>query len=462
MNREFLLVAAWILACSTLTGMGTGDFFRNEGLRSRVAWTMARDGLTVVPLLDGELLATKPPLVYWLVAVPARWWGDLPLALARWPSAAAFILIAAGMTMVVRARHGPLAGLSAGLLFPMAIGWFSQVPSAELDLPLTICVASAWVSVAFALDAGKTGLGNDWWLAAGAMAGIGFWTKWTAPVFFHAAVLGMAVLRRDPWILLGLGHGLSIGAEALFGLGWLTLASREVGFQALMDGVVHREALPHLSPWHHRVGLQPADWLTYPLQVIGMGLPAVSGLFLLIRKDFRRETARATVLQVFLMGSLVSLVFWTLVPGHRPRHSLPSVAGLVMVGAWLGGLALARAGTRFRTTWLVAACGAWLIALLVFGIGKMRAGMADTAPANVAGRLEGVLPPGATIGVVGLRDDGLLLQLERRRFRVIRRSATGGESEFWLLTQNEVVEPAESVPGNWTDQQGAGIVLMRR
>jgi len=63
--------------------MGSGDFFRNEGLRSRLAWAMARDGFTVVPRLDGEILATKPPLAYWMVALPARWWGDLPLPLAR-------------------------------------------------------------------------------------------------------------------------------------------------------------------------------------------------------------------------------------------------------------------------------------------------------------------------------------------------------------------------------------------
>ena len=462
MNREILLVAAWTLACSFATGMTSGDFFRNEGLRSRVAWTMARDGLTVVPRLDGELLATKPPLVYWLVAVPARWLGDLPLALARWPSVVAFIVIAAGLALVVSHRHGCHAGLGAGLFFPMAIGWLSQVPSAELDMPLTACVAGSWAALALAFDTAKTVRANRWWVAAGAIAGIGFWTKWTAPVFFHAAVLGMALVRRDPWILLGAGHCLAIGAEAVFGLGWLALASREVGFQALIDGVVHREALPHLSPWHHRVGLQPAEWLSYPFQAVGMGFPAIFALFLLLRRDPRREACAATAFQVLLAGSLVSLAFWTLVPGHRPRHSLPAVAGLVMAAGWLGGLALARSGARARTSWLVAACGVWLVATLAFRNGRIQAAMAETAPAHVAKRLEMALPSGATLGVVGLRDDGLLLQLERIGFRVIRRALPNGEAGYWLLTQMEVGEDAGTVPGNWTDQQGAGIVLIRR
>jgi hypothetical protein len=64
--------------------------------------------------------------------------------------------------------------------------------------------------------------------------------------------------------------------------------------------------------------------------------------------------------------------------------------------------------------------------------------------------------------VIGLRDDGLLLQLERKGFRVIRGKKPDGQAEYWLLTQTEATEGSGCVPGNWTDQQGAGIVLIRR
>lgn len=452
------------MACSILPGMGAGDFFRNEGLRARVAWTMARDGLTVVPRLDGELLATKPPLVYWLVALPARWWGDLPLPLARWPSVAAFILLTVGFSLLVRSRHGARAGLWAGLLFPMAIGWLAQVPSAELDMPLVAFVAAAWMALAVALS-GEAGPGTrwKWWLAAGAMAGLGFWAKWTAPVFLHAAVVGMALLRRDRGVLLGPGHGLAITAEAGLCLAWLALAGNEVGFQPLVDGIIRREALPHLSPWHHRIGWQPLDCITYPIQVLGMGLPMVLCLALWFRGDLRRDVGNDSFFQVVVAGALVSLVFWTLVPGHRPRHSLPSLAGLVLAGAWLGSLAVGKGQVPGRATiWARVACVGWVLALLGTQFARYQAGNAATAPRATAERMARVLPAGATLGVAGIRDDGLLLQLERRGFRVIRASKPGPEATHWLIPTEMAGEHPIALPGNWTDQQGGGIVLMGR
>jgi hypothetical protein len=100
--------------------------------------------------------------------------------------------------------------------------------------------------------------------------------------------------------------------------------------------------------------------------------------------------------------------------------------------------------------------------MLVFRNGRIQAAMAETAPAHVARRLALALPHEATVGVIGLRDDGLLLQLERKGIRLIRGKIPDDQAEYWLLTQLEAVEVDGRVPGNWTDQQGAGIVLIRR
>jgi len=461
MNREILLLATWTLACVCLPGMGSGDFFRNEGLRSRLAWAMARDGFTVVPRLDGEILATKPPLAYWMVALPARWWGDLPLPLARWPSVVAMAMMSAAVVASLWKHHGSPAAVEAGFIFPMAVGWLGQVPSAELDMVLTAFVAFSWIALAMGLDAPSLPRSAFWWAMAGLISGLGFWTKWTAPLFLHSAVLGLACWRRDPRILVGPGHLIAIAMETGAGLLWVAMASREIGFQALVDAVIHKEALPHLSPWHHRIGWQVSEWFLYPIQVAGMGMPALLGLFFFRINGVRQVARHWLLLEVVLAGSIVSLIFWDLVPGHRPRHALPSMAGLVMAGSWAAGLAMSQSqGIARIVRPLVCIC--WIGVLVAVQGERTRAATAESAPGQMATRLAETLPPGATVGVVRLRDDGLLLQLERKGFRIVRESSPTADAEFWLLARDETSGNEATVPGNWTDQQGADIVLIRR
>lgn len=466
MNREFYAVGLWAFLIGGL-GISSGDFFRNEGLRARIAWTMARDGLTVVPRLDGEWLASKPPLAYWLVALPARYLGDLPLALARWPSVAAFVFMAVALAAAVSRCHGPAAGLMAGLLFPMGVGWLQQVPAAELDMMLAGWVFASWASLAVAWDY-ETGHQPDrawpWWLLAGFMAGAGFWTKWTAPLFLHTAILAMACWHgRIRW-LFHKGHMLCISAELALGALWLVASIREAGFNALLEGVVVREALPHLSPWHHLGGWKWSDWLTFPIQAMGMGLPVILGLVFGLKRELHNAILASSLAKVLLAGAIASILVWALIPGHRPRHAVPSVIGLCMVGAWLVALAMNRLPTRLWLTIAVLLCSCWLLVLVGFNRARDVAAGVASAPANVANRIVQCIGSGATVGVVGLRDDGLLLQLERRGVVIQRhRQGVGGSANWWLLThlEEDLARIGLRVPGDWTDQQGNGIVIVR-
>ena len=192
-----------------------------------------------------------------------------------------------------------------------------------------------------------------------------------------------------------------------------------------------------------------------------MGMPALLGLFFFRINGVRQVARHWLLLEVVLAGSIVSLIFWDLVPGHRPRHALPSMAGLVMAGSWAAGLAMSQSqGIARIVRPLVCIC--WIGVLVAVQGERTRAATAESAPGQMATRLAETLPPGATIGVVRLRDDGLLLQLERKGFRIVRESSPTADAEFWLLARDETSGNEATVPGNWTDQQGADIVLIRR
>jgi hypothetical protein len=194
-----------------------------------------------------------------------------------------------------------------------------------------------------------------------------------------------------------------------------------------------------------------------------MGLPVVLGLVFAFRRDLRDAIFTSFFAKVLLAGAVASLVAWTLVPGHRPRHTVPSVIGLSMVGAWLIALATIQLPKRLWLIVAVVLCSCWLLVLVGFNRTRDLAAQAASAPANVANRIVQRIGSDTTVGVVGLRDDGLLLQLERRGVEIQRHRNGGGAVDWWLLThlEEDLARIGLKVAGDWTDQQGNSIVLIR-
>ena len=134
-----------------------------------------------------------------------------------------------------------------------------------------------------------------------------------------------------------------------------------------------------------------------------------------------------------------------------------------MVGAWLIALAMIQLPKRLWLIVAVVLCSCWLLVLVGFNRTRDLAAQAASAPANVANRIVQRIGSDITVGVVGLRDDGLLLQLERRGVEIQRHRNGGGAVDWWLLThlEEDLARIGLKVAGDWTDQQGNSIVLIR-
>lgn len=161
---------------------------RQQELRVLIcARNMARGGDLLVPEFQEQTRLRKPPLAYWMAALPMRLAGitDSPAA-ARIP----FVLCAGGLLALLGIWGRSLAGGWGGALamaLPFAsVGWWRHMSLAETDLPLlTFSSLAAW---------------QLWHIATGRDSGL----RW----FIAAAATGLAFLAKGPaaflpWVAFG-------------------------------------------------------------------------------------------------------------------------------------------------------------------------------------------------------------------------------------------------------------------
>ena len=114
-----------------------GRSLENHGyLRyAEVAREMIRSGEWVVPHLNGEVFIDKPPLLFWLIAIPSSIYGSVTPLLAKWPSA-----FSAWMGVIILFLWGKRiygttqSGLIAGGVLLSSYQYFFQARLAKTDV----------------------------------------------------------------------------------------------------------------------------------------------------------------------------------------------------------------------------------------------------------------------------------------------------------------------------------------
>jgi len=149
-----------------------------------------------VPLLAGEPFCEKPPLTYWLAAVPIRLFGTAAWA-ARLPNLLYAVIAAIGVGLLARRSAGPFAGgvaaaaISTFLLSYQAVIWLAT--DAPLLAAVSIALLGAYAGI-YAMTSGERLRGYT--LMHAALA-IGFLAKsaaaWMVPAL---TVLTLVVWER--------------------------------------------------------------------------------------------------------------------------------------------------------------------------------------------------------------------------------------------------------------------------
>ncbi|MGL6290386.1 MAG: ArnT family glycosyltransferase [Silanimonas sp.] len=299
----------------------------DETRYATVAWEMWRDGRFLLPTLNGEFYAHKPPALFWLVHL--GWWlagvNELWLrVIGPLSTLAATLLIARLGARLWPAHDG--VGRLGGLMF---LGtWFVIVYQSALmfDMPLLACIAAAWIGL---WDAVSTGRRRHWALL-GAAIGIGLLVKGPVMLVYVLPVAAGArwwrpagspgVAWSEPTVALLL-------AVAPVGL-WLASASGAGDgtyfHHLLIDQTVDRidGAMGHpRPPWWY------LPWL--PLMLMPWAFwPAAWRAVVRLRAVRGDPGVRFVVL-----GIVASLLILSLVGGKQVHYLIPLVALAVLAMA---------------------------------------------------------------------------------------------------------------------------------
>jgi 4-amino-4-deoxy-L-arabinose transferase-like glycosyltransferase len=365
-------------------GLSAGDPYRTEALRAIIAQDFLNSGNWVVPTLYGEPLLTKPPGMYAAIAAVSAPFGGVTDWSARLPSALAATATVFLFFWSFRRLFGVRGGLVAGFVVPGSLMWLDKATAAEIDMLQVFWVAGSVLFFLRALEAeeasAKPRAALPWWLAALLCVAGGVLTKWTAPAFFYLTAVPLLWWRGRLRLLWGRNHLVAAAVGASLCLGWAALAVRQVGWNVFF-GTVSQEALQRLLPHelpvaaprhHHR----PYPWgeaLAHPLVVFGSTLPWSLSALVALWPGFATlwDERGRRLLQALHCWTWPSLLFWSAIPEHAPRHSFPLFPGLAGLAAlvwvaWLTGrlrwpVPRLRPGSLF-----VGLLAAWLVAKVAF------------------------------------------------------------------------------------------------
>lgn len=306
-----------------------------------VAWEMRQTGEFLVPHLNGDTYAHKPPLLFWLINA-----GWLVTGVHAWTGRAMTLLCSIASLLLLhrltlRMGGSRTAARNAMWLLLGAIYFAAFANAIMFDVPLTTCVLLA-VHGLVDLAEGRTRRGV---LLTGVATGLGILVKGPVMLLFVAIVAFGAPWWSDR---LGGRRGRYFGAFALafllgaaVALAWAIPAALHGGPEYAraiflnqtfdrIEGVVG--ASTHSRPWWWYFAIFPLMLLPWPLVIRG-------------RWNDLRGLLREPALRLALVWVVPTFVVFSCIGGKQPHYLLPAVPGVALGLAF----ALDRGALRVRS-----------------------------------------------------------------------------------------------------------------
>jgi 4-amino-4-deoxy-L-arabinose transferase-like glycosyltransferase len=344
--------AAWVPAVLLLVWcvglFGRAYWTPDEPREADIAWRMSWQTDKAVPLLAGEAFCEKPPLTYWVAAVPIRLFGS-----QAWVSRAPNLLYAAITALAVGWLARRSVGRAAGFVGAAAMSTFLLSYQVAIwlatDAPLLAAVSMALLGAyrGFYATQSRERLGG--YLLMHAALGVGFLSKsavaWMVPVL----TLMTLIVWEQRWRELlrwELYLGLILQAAMIGAWVWFVYAGPDgpahlkvFFWNNLVGRFTHVDAPQDLQyAAAHRNS--PGKYLIeLPLYLCPWTLLAVAALRrALLQRKISFDDYRPV--RFAMAASLPPLALLSLAATARNVYLAPALPGIALLLAWWAGVSL--------------------------------------------------------------------------------------------------------------------------
>jgi 4-amino-4-deoxy-L-arabinose transferase-like glycosyltransferase len=293
---------------------------------AEVAREMIRSGDWIVPHLNGDIFIDKPPLLFWLIAIPSSIYGSVTPLLARWPSVFSGWMGVIILLLWGRRIYGTTqSGLIAGAVLLSSYQYFSQARLAKTDTLLCLFILLSFYF--FALGYDEVGRRRTLFYGLSFFSmGLGVLTKGPFGLI-PLLMLCLFLVKEGQWkILIGREFFLGYIILALTVLPWIFLFISRVGLEQYISLIKGTDILTRKAPIYF-----------YFIEIWGQFFPwslLLPFLFFYLWKERNRLWHSRESL--FLIWFIVLLTLLTLFKYRASRYLLPALPPLALMigGVW--------------------------------------------------------------------------------------------------------------------------------
>jgi 4-amino-4-deoxy-L-arabinose transferase len=367
------LLSVALLSIWCVGMMGRGYWTPDEPREADIAWRMSWQPDKAVPLLAGEAFCEKPPLTYWLAAVPIKLFGIDAWA-ARLPNLLYALISALGVGLLARRSAGRQAAMVAAAAMSTFLLSYQVAIWLATDAPLLAAVSVALLGVYGGFYATHTRERLRGYLLMHAALGVGFLSKsavaWMVPAM---AIVTLAIWEKRWRELLRweLYAGLLLQAAMILAWVWFVyvgsdgLAHLKIFFWNNLVGRFTRIDAPNELQYAAAHRNSPGKYLIeLPLYLAPWTLLVAAAA----RRAWRQRKSAFDdyrPVRFAIAASLPSLAFLSVAATARNIYFAPALPGIALLLAWWS-REIARGPDRWDIRALRATAALLLLGVMVF------------------------------------------------------------------------------------------------